>query len=86
MGVRTITDASESMSALYDSVTDTAFGPIFHADEGDADEFLAWYSASRYASADLRRLSHDDLFGRIAQWHRERAASQEHLPFQEIPF
>jgi len=39
MGVRTT--ASEGKVALFDSVTGTAFGPVFD-DPFDAEEFLRW--------------------------------------------
>ena len=40
--------------ALYDSVSDTAFGPIWDSEE-EATEFLKWYDESDYQQ-DLREL------------------------------
>lgn len=32
MGVRVLSDSADDMACMYDSVTETAFGPIFHGD------------------------------------------------------
>ena len=78
MGVRVITDATESMSALYDSVTDTAFGPIFHEPE-TADDFLAWYGP--LYTADPRVLPPQTLLTRVAEWRKSVADDQLEIPF-----
>jgi len=87
MGVRCFSSADGDMSALYDSVTDIAFGPIFYNVDGDADEFLEWYN-ERYSTRadDLRRIGNDAIYARIAEWRRARIAAQDELPFPEIPF
>lgn len=46
MSVRTLSDPDENKSVLYDSVTETAFGPVFDGSQSDdgAEEFLTWYN------------------------------------------
>ena len=46
MSVRTLSDPDENKSCLYDSVSETAFGPLFDGSQTDdgANEFLAWYN------------------------------------------
>ena len=53
MGVRVLYDTENDVAALYDSVTETAFGRLFHGYKGGggvrafatqvAEAFLAWY-------------------------------------------
>ena len=47
MSVGVLYDPNESKAALYDSVSETAFGPLFDDGEGtsardEAEDFLAW--------------------------------------------
>lgn len=87
MGVRTISDERDRMSALYDSVTELAFGPLFHNDEGSADEFLDWFNERSFSKhIDLRSMHPDSLAQTIREWHKARDADQAPLPFPEIPF
>jgi hypothetical protein len=79
MSVRTISDERDRMSALYDSVSGIAFGPIFHNDEGSADDFLEWYN-TRY-TVDTRELSPQMLLERVNLWHAALHASQPEIPF-----
>lgn len=60
MGLRIINDPSDanSYACFYDSVSMTAFGPVFD-DSQEADDFLEWYHETRttYAEApDIRAL------------------------------
>lgn len=54
--------------ALYDSVTDTAFGPVF-ADAASAEEFLSWCLENH---DDPRRLDASDLEDLVVQWRGTR--------------
>jgi hypothetical protein len=60
----------EHVVALYDSVTDWAFGPIFYSEDA-ATRFLDWAEAQGVKDGDVRQLSNeelDDLWGRyVAQ-------------------
>ena len=67
MGVRFLTgiyDGGEPGTALVDSVTDTAFGPLF-ASEEHAQDFLDWLDV------DARSLSSESLAVEHEQWRRE---------------
>jgi hypothetical protein len=57
MGVR-ITGQSDDYVAIYDSVTMTAFGPVF-ADAEQAEEFLKWLSKTD--GRDARVIDEGDL-------------------------
>ena len=80
MGVRWMSDTHDNMSAIYDSTTDTAFGPVFYTAEG-AGDFLTWYGER---TPDLRRLSHDDICTLVTRWEKESSVQQDPLP--DIPF
>jgi hypothetical protein len=82
MSVRWIADIDDDKSVIYDSVTDTAFGPVFYTADG-AQEFLTWYGER---TPDLRMLSHDAICVLVQQCERENDAEQTPLPFPEIPF
>ena len=58
--------------AMYDSVTDTAFGPVFE-DEGSAGEFLDWCLEWH---DDPRKFSPDELDDFVAEWRRESEAEE----------
>lgn len=67
MGIRIlvgVADGSKSAAALYDSVTDTMFGPLIEAACADdaterAEAFIAY--VWRVANVDARRLSDGDM-------------------------
>jgi hypothetical protein len=61
MGVR-VTD--EEHVALYDSVTDTAFGPIFD-NTNDADDFLDWLKKKHENSQKFA------YFGEAVEYHQD---------------
>lgn len=58
MGLRYIT--SDDKTALYDSVTEWAFGPVFNTEHA-ADQFLDWLQAQGVRDGDARSLSTPDL-------------------------
>lgn len=68
MGCRILYDAKEDMAALYDSVTDTAFGPVFYQGEDytdaatRAEKFLEWLPG------DARQYMASELTGWLAMW------------------
>lgn len=47
-------------TAMYDSVTDWAFGPVFTSPE-NAEQFLAWAESQGVRNGDVRQLSNDRL-------------------------
>jgi hypothetical protein len=55
------------MSAIYDSVSDIAFGPVFYTAEG-AGEFLTWYTETTTYDDDLRNLTHDQITMLVSEW------------------
>lgn len=63
MSVRIITDGDNSV--IYDSVTMTAFGPVFNRDE-DPDEFLEWLPN------DARSYNGQELWILVGDWREER--------------
>jgi hypothetical protein len=67
MGVR-IT-SQENVSALFDSVSGVAFGPVFE-DEFEAEEFLAWYAEQ--GRVDLRLLPGPEVERAVGDFHRTR--------------
>jgi hypothetical protein len=65
MGVRVLHDVQEGHACLYDSVTETAFGPLF--EDGDAAEaFLGWVTDKAWG--DVRMLSDSVLRSRFNEW------------------
>jgi hypothetical protein len=64
MGVRNT--AAENKVALFDSVTGTAFGPVFD-DEMQCDAFMEWMTSEREVD-DARALSASELEGLHAEW------------------
>lgn len=63
MSVRIITDGDNSV--IYDSVTMTAFGPVFGRDE-DPDEFLEWLPQ------DARSYNGQELWSLVGDWREQR--------------
>lgn len=61
MGVRIL--AAEGKTALYDSVSGTAFGPVFD-DEHEAERFSAWVQQHHGDPRDIRE-------DKLAQHHRD---------------
>jgi hypothetical protein len=59
--------------ALYDSVTDWAFGPIFHSEEA-ADRFLNWAEEQGVSDGDVRQLTNPQL---VELWDRYTAQGGE---------
>lgn len=60
MGVRLT--SQEGKTALFDSVTDTAFGPVFNS-KAEAEGFLGWLSESW--GTDPRDYAPNDLQGMV---------------------
>ena len=60
MSVRII-EGTDGYKCLYDSVTMTAFGPIFY-DEDDIDDFLEW------VKVDPRKCSQEALDNIVHEW------------------
>jgi hypothetical protein len=75
MGVR-ITSI-EGKVALYDSVSMTAFGPVFD-DDMDAEDFLG-YVEKHTNGADLRALPHERIEELHSAWQDEVEAEQEEV-------
>ena len=73
---------SEGVSALYDSVTGLAFGPVFSKDES-ASDFLEWYAGTFYSTGaiDLRSLHPKKLMEIVNEWHAKLHADQPEIPF-----
>ena len=68
MGVRNT--SVEEKAAMFDSVTGTAFGPVFDSAD-ELDDFLEF--APTVEGRDLRILSESDLHALIMQWRGARA-------------
>ena len=66
MGIRA-TDNETGISCIYDSVTELAFGPIFH-DENSASAFLEWYASFEFNNADLRTLNDEQWRNLLDAW------------------
>ena len=76
MGLR-LTSA-EGVTAMFDSVTGWAFGPVFEHEE-DAEAFMGW-ARTQCQIEDLRSLSSADLFRLWEEYNREQQArAQEAL-------
>lgn len=72
MGVRVTT--TESVSALFDSVSGFAFGPTFSTPER-AEAFIEWYGA-KHSARDLRQLSGNQLETLYAEWAKVADAKE----------
>jgi hypothetical protein len=63
MGLRILRDRTDDMAAMYDSVTDWAFGPVFYgpAAADRCQDFIDWLpnDARTYSEADLEHLYSD---------------------------
>jgi hypothetical protein len=59
MSLQLITD-DEGTTALYDTVTEWAFGPVFTSRER-CDAFLDWTETQGVKDGDVRQLSYEDL-------------------------
>lgn len=71
MGCRVTT--TEGKSAMYDSVTDTAFGPVFDTEE-EANAFIEWcfkkYDDPRIMGPKLMERTYGEwVKGPGSQWH-----------------
>lgn len=71
MGVRVTTRDTDKV-AIFDSVTETAFGPLFPNVEA-ADDFLAWLQ--REDGRDARQLTSQELESIWNRWWDVRGAS-----------
>ena len=69
MSVRVLSDVQQDMSCLYDSVTETAFGPVFQSMD-EAERFLDWLTTGSLIN-DARRLED-------GEWSPVLSAWQEH--------
>lgn len=67
MGVRTTT--GEQKTALYDSITDQAFGPVFDTEE-EADLFLTWYQGKYGDPREIVWIEMGLFSRRHGEWHR----------------
>ena len=58
MSIAVLADPDDNQSCLYDTVSMTAFGPVFEGSQVDdgANEFLAWYQ-THSTWPDLRTLN-----------------------------
>ena len=63
--------------ALFDSVTDTAFGPVFDSDE-EADSFLDWIE--EHDGRDARLLSPAELEAMNLDWWNAHSDDGEFRP------
>ena len=63
----------DGQSCLYCSVTDWAFGPVFHDDESP-EEFLEWLKR------DPRGLTDKELESKYVEWQKLKE-----MKFQELP-
>lgn len=76
MGIRTLTglyDGHQPAAVMIDSVTEKAFGPLFHSAE-HVDDFLQWF-AEQYGKTDPRSLEPAELEEITDQWAYERIDS-----------
>jgi hypothetical protein len=74
MGLRLT--ATEGKCALYDSVTDWAFGPVFDS-PGEAEAFLRWTEAQGIEGGDVRSLSMRELEALSDRYFRETSDGAE---------
>jgi hypothetical protein len=68
LGVYDGTGDAAQAACLVDSVTGTAFGPLFRGPDADLDieRFLKWYDDTR--SLDLRRLTAGEIEALVRLW------------------
>jgi hypothetical protein len=67
MGLWLLTDKDAGRTVMYDSVTETPFGPGFYSRE-EAEDFGNWLDET-HGIDDARRLSPDDLTAKYSDWH-----------------
>jgi len=76
MSIRILFDPKERKACLYDSVSDTAFGPLFYESEDPKDyrdaelvalDFLNWHKEN-FPTEDLRDLSDYDVEQRVISY------------------
>jgi hypothetical protein len=70
MGVRTLFDPDLGKAVMYDSVTDTAFGPLFESAE-DIEAFLAWLHDE--TATDPRQMADALLTSWLIKWDEARS-------------
>jgi len=80
MGVRVLVgeyDGGESAACMVDSVTGTAFGPLFRGEDAveDIDRFVRWLSLRH--GWDPRELTSAQLEDAHACWAKEEAKADE---------
>jgi hypothetical protein len=81
MGIRILEgmyDGSQHAAVLVDSVTDTAFGPLFNSSY-HAEHFLEWLREN-VTSDDARKLSAGELAEAHASWSEECLDEEGDLP------
>lgn len=66
MSVRTLYDSEEQKAVMYDSVTDTAFGPLFE-DKEQVERFLRLVEEMH--DKDVRRLTDAELRSAFVTMH-----------------
>lgn len=69
-----VNEGDRPAACLYDSVTETAFGPLFRGDgeheaEEEASTFLDWMLTKH--NIDPRRLDGEQLEDAVVQWRKE---------------
>ena len=74
MGLRFITDPVEHMTALYDSVTVWAFGPVFQGadSEAQAEAFCDWAETQGVKDGDVRAVPNNDLYEMYGRYCAEK--------------
>jgi len=70
MGVKIITDIETGEQVIYDSVTMTAFGPVFSS-EDDVVDFLEWLSQ------DARKYEQRELDDEAHRWRKQRKEEED---------
>jgi hypothetical protein len=73
MSVRILFDRDGTTAAFYDSVTETAFGPLIHTEGHEdvdvrAEAFLEWATSQ---SGDIRLLEDGQLESLLCIWNEE---------------
>jgi hypothetical protein len=74
--------ATEGKVALFDSVTNWAFGPVFDTEE-DANNFLGW--CERRGLEDVRLMSEQRLLWVYGQWHAALTAAADEPEYRPCP-
>jgi len=84
MSIRILFDPKERKACLYDSVSDTAFGPLFYESEDPNDyrdaelvasDFLNWFKEN-HPLEDLRDLSDYDVEQRVLSYLNKPAGPE----------